>query len=94
MKTIHSWFGIFNCKISIHVGLCPKLIILQSEQKHQLSMVRNRNLVAAREKLNLVRTLLSVCHEPSVLAADSPMYADLAGSTEAETNLVYWEETE
>lgn len=32
-------------------------------------------------------TLLSVCHDPSVLAADRPIYAFLAGINESEMNL-------
>lgn len=35
----------------------------------------------------LAVTLLSVCHPPSVLADDRPMYAYLAGINELETNL-------
>ena len=36
---------------------------------------------------DLVITLLSICQAPSVLAAERPTYADLAGIRESETYL-------
>lgn len=36
----------------------------------------------------MLRTLLSICQEPGVLAADKPTNADLAGTRESETYLV------
>lgn len=95
MESINSRNNIYDCKISIWICLYPKLILLHPIQilcylGAAIFSILQKDSRASIEVLKWITekyTLLSICQDPSVLAADSPTYEFLAGMRESETNL-------